>query len=446
MASPSDLIFHYVQQPWLLGLDPAQVQHRFQHYQADLAGLSGPEVILLTEADPTAFLAGLLAAIATPHTLILGNPRWSLAEWQQAIQLTHPTRYWPHPPIPVPPHPPLSLPSQPLILIPTSGSSGHLRFVTHTWATLSASVLGFQQFFQRSPLHACCVLPLYHVSGLMQVMRSLLTQGKLAIHPYKSLEAGILPPLDPTDYFLSLVPTQLHRLLAQPRMVDWLRCFHTILLGGAPPWPDLLAQGRQEGLPLSPTYGMTETASQIATQKPEDFLAGHAGYSLLPHAQITLAQQEPGSGAGLVQIQAQSLALGYYPDLLTDPCGFLTDDLGRWDAQGRLRIIGRASDKIITGGENVFPAEVEAAIRATGLVQDVAVLGMGDRQWGECVTALYVPSADDLTPAQMQAALQPYLSRFKQPKHWISVASLPRNAQGKLNRLTLKQLALARLA
>lgn len=441
MATP--LLPQALDRDWLIGLDSARFKAHLQQRLTELASLPASSSILLAETDPAHFLASFFATVITHHTAILGNPHWSPQEWFQAIALTTPTLTLTdiplinpstHPllsPRPCPPAPRLP---RPLILIPTGGTSGKIRFATHTWDTLNASVWGFQQFFERSPIHSCCVLPLYHVSGLMQVLRSLLTHGTLAVHPFKTLEAGILPSFDPTDFFLSLVPTQLQRLLQRPEMIGWLQQFHTILLGGAPAWPALLDQARPYGLRLAPTYGMTETASQIATQKPDDFLLNKTGYQILPHAHVAIE-------AEIVHIQATSLALGYFPALFKADQLFKTDDLGDLDEAGRLHLKGRASDKIITGGENVFPAEVEAAIRATGLVEDIAVVGVGDRQWGEVVTAVYVPTCPPVSPSEILATLTSHLSRFKHPKHWVAVSDMPRTPQGKLNRAMLQAIA-----
>lgn len=145
----------------------------------------------------------------------------------------------------------------------------------------------------------------------------------------------------------------------------------------------------------------------------------------LPHAQITIRSIATGEAlgvnqTGVVTIAASSLSLGYYPELFSDSA-FSTDDIGWLDERGYLHIVGRQSDKIITGGENVFPAEVEAAILATGLVQDVGVIGVSDRQWGEAIAAAYVPTAGNLPVTRLKAALEGRLSKFKLPKHWISV-------------------------
>jgi len=267
-------------------------------------------------------------------------------------------------------------------------------------------------------------LPLYHVSGLMQFLRSLLTNGEFVISSSKNLNFSVI---NPSKFFLSLVPTQLQRLLQNSSSTSELSQFQTVLLGGAPAWAELLKTARHHQIRLAPTYGMTETASQIATLKPDDFLQGKTGCGqVLPHAQISIAEN------GAIAIQSQSLALGYYPQLFSTSL-FQTDDLGYFDAAEYLHIVGRSSQKIITGGENVFPAEVEAAIRASGLVEDVYVLGLAEPHWGEMIVAVYVPVNARVTVLMMQIFLDQELSKYKHPKQWIRIEKLPRNAQGKVN-------------
>ncbi len=404
-------------------------------------------VILLAESDPLHFLAKFIAACATDCHLFLCNPTWTDPEWAQVFALVQPTLIYEKSTL-SPRVVALSSPdtrpaildhNPPLICIPTGGSSGTIRFAMHTWDTLMASVIGFQQYFGVEQIHSCCVLPLYHVSGLMQFLRSLTSGGKLALISDKTLESSPLP-FDPADCFLSLVPTQLQRLLGSPLLAH----FKTILLGGAPAGAALLEQARRLNIPLAPTYGMTETASQVATLKPMDFLQGITGCGQpLPHAHITIRKLTTGrvlagNQTGGVTIASASLALGYYPKLFNDSA-FATDDIGWLDERGFLHIVGRQSDKIITGGENVFPAEVEAAILATGWVQDVGVIGVSDRHWGEAIVAVYVPIDINLTVITLKAALESRLSKFKRPKHWVAVDQLPRNAQGKLNRQELRR-------
>ena len=453
-ADPLTYLRQRLTDDWLIGASSLEftelTQQRLQELKLNTISGTQPS-ILLTETSPARFLAGLIAACGTGCPVFLGNSRWAEAEWQQALDLAQPDVIWGAQPLGAastnrsgP-----AVAAQPgWIMIPTGGSSGQVRFAIHTWETLMAAVEGFRQHFQVEQVNSCCVLPLYHVSGLMQAMRSFTSGGQLAIAPSKTLEAGILPVVNPANWFLSLVPTQLQRLLDQPHLAGWLPRVQTILLGGAPAWPQLLADARQRRLRLAPTYGMTETAAQIATLQPDDFLRGVQGCgSLLPHAQIEIRPQglETMTGSpslGRIVVRAESLYLGYFARQHVASQSLATDDLGYLDEQGHLHLVGRSSDKIISGGENIFPAEVEAAIRATGLVADVAVVGLPDRQWGEVVVAVYVPEESiQPTAAELKAALQDSLSPYKQPKRWVGVEGLPRSPQGKLNRIQLRQLA-----
>ena len=118
----------------------------------------------------------------------------------------------------------------------------------------------------------------------------------------------------------------------------------------------------------------------------------------------------------------------------------ITDDLGFFDDAGYLRIIGRNSHKIVTGGENVFPTEVESAILATGLVKDVCVIGIPDSKWGQAVTAIFVPNASEMDFDLIRNKLQSYLAPYKIPKHGIALPSLYRNAQGKIDYYRMRTL------
>jgi O-succinylbenzoic acid--CoA ligase len=307
-------------------------------------------------------------------------------------------------------------------------------------------VQGFTEYFQLQQVNSFCVLPLYHVSGLMQFLRSFTTGGKLVILPFKTVESYQTPAIQPAKFFISLVPTQLQRLLQNDELAQWLAQFQTVLLGGAPAWKQLLEKARFHNIRLAPTYGMTETASQIATLKPDDFLQGKTNSGeILPHAQVTIYHQKGEvlnpNQIGNITIQAKSLALGYYPHAWEIQGYLQVDDLGFIDAQGYLNIIGRSSDKIITGGENVYPAEVESAIRETQMVVDVCVIGVPDKHWGQTLTAIYIPPDANTSILEIETLLKQKLSKFKVPKHWICLDDLPRNAQGKINRQALQQIA-----
>jgi O-succinylbenzoic acid--CoA ligase len=226
---------------------------------------------------------------------------------------------------------------------------------------------------------------------------------------------------------ISLVPTQLQRLLALPAAVTWLRGFRLIFVGGGPVWPELADAAAKAELPVSLSYGLTETAAMVTALRPAEFLAGaRSSGSALPHARVTV------DGDGAVTVAGESVFRGYFPDE-SAARAFPTDDLGRLDEQGHLHLLGRRDAVIITGGKKVQPAEVEAALRASGEFSDVAVVGLPDPEWGNIVVACYPAGGRVPDLARMPAALAG-LAAFKRPKRYIALADWPRNAQGKLNR------------
>lgn len=402
-----------------------------------LMQLSNPKIII-AERSPVRFLGSFIAACAAKCPVFLCNPDWGKDEWEQVFNLVQPDIVLGvnhnFSKSPIINH---ELPITNSIMIPTGGSSGKIKFAIHTWQTLTASVQGFTEYFSIDSVNSFCILPLYHVSGLMQFMRSLTTGGKLVISTSKKLENCQIPNIKTEEFFISLVPTQLQKLLQNIELTQWLSKFSTVLLGGAPPWEELLEKARFHQIRLAPTYGMTETASQIATLKPDEFLKGKFNSGkILPHAKIIIDNQ-PGN----INIQSQSLALGYYPQIWENRNNFVVDDIGFLDNQDYLHIIGRNSDKIITGGENVYPTEIESAIRKTQMVIDVCVIGIADKHWGQALTAIYTPKNKNISHIEIQNQLKNQLSKFKIPKYWISLANLPRNVQGKINRQQLQKIA-----
>jgi O-succinylbenzoic acid--CoA ligase len=299
---------------------------------------------------------------------------------------------------------------------------------------LTAAVRGFCAHFGLTRVNAVDVLPACHVSGLMARVRCAETGGRHVAWSWKRLEAGERPELDATqgEWVLSLVPTQLQRLLAAPAAVAWLRGFKVIFVGGGPVWPELAAAAAQAGLRLSLSYGMTETAAMVAALRPEEFLAGARSCGrVLPHATITL------DADGRVGIAGESVFLGYGMSERTEEI-FWTEDLGRWNERGHLEILGRRDAVIITGGKKVQPQDVEAALRASGEFSDVAVIGVPDAEWGEIVVACYPAGGREPDLVRAVAGLHGAMK----PKRFLAVADWPRAAQGKINRAQLKTLAL----
>jgi O-succinylbenzoic acid--CoA ligase len=404
-----------------------------------------PRQLLLMEPDPVSFLAAYCAAQLGGWSVVLGNPAWSAREQNEALQqiqsgyLLRQGEF-----SAFGSGAPLIQPSQPWILIPSGGSSGTLKLAIHTRTTISAAVQGFQHHCSLRQISSLCVLPPYHVSGLMQFERAWQTGGKLHLQDWKDLQLGKSLEWDPASYCLSLVPTQLQRLLPQPQIRSWLCRFALILLGGGPTWSALLNQAQTFALPIAPTYGMTETAGQIATLLPQQFLQGVRGCGqVLPHASITILdpQGTPGiqGSTGRIGVQSQSLALGYYPQLWPTHHLWISGDMGYVDKTGELHVVGREQDLIISGGEKIWAPEVADVLLATGLVADVCVLGLPHPVWGEEVVAAVVPTQPSLVPAQLEKFLRSSLVAYKHPKRWLLLPEIPRNPQGKVNRRQIQQ-------
>jgi O-succinylbenzoic acid--CoA ligase len=269
----------------------------------------------------------------------------------------------------------------------------------------------------------------------MAWLRCVLTGGEYRPFDWKSVETGMPAELPgrPEGWVVSLVPTQLERLLRRAESVAWLRQFRIICLGGGPASSALLAQAAMHRLPLSPGYGMTETAAMITALRPPEFLAGaRSSGPALPHATVKI------SAEGAVILGGESLFRGYYPGW-RDEGDLVTADAGWLDAQGDLHLRGRRDAAIITGGEKVDPAEVEAALRGTGEFTAVVVLGVADPEWGEAVVAAY-PAADRPDLARVRETVGRQLTPAKRPKRFVPLADWPENAQGKVDRARLREL------
>jgi len=263
-----------------------------------------------------------------------------------------------------------------------------------------------------------CPMPLAHVGGLSIQLRSAIYATTVVLlgrfETGRCLEALMDPEQRIT--LVSLVPTMLERLLdAGLREPPTLR---RVLLGGGPIAATLLERATAAGVSVSPSYGMTETCSQIVTDAVP-----------LLGAELRIADD------GELLVRGPSVAAGALA-----PDGWLhTGDLGALDQRGRLSIVGRKADTIISGGENVAPAEVEAVLLEHPGVLDAAVVGRADPEWGEAVVALIVPeSGESIDEVALRAHCARRLAAFKVPKRFEPVPALPRGPTGKLLRRELR--------
>jgi O-succinylbenzoic acid--CoA ligase len=304
----------------------------------------------------------------------------------------------------------------------TSGTGGEPKPVELTLRNHVASALASAWNLGVDPGDRwLCVLPLFHVGGLSILIRSAL-YGTTAVLPPRFEAAQVVAELTAGRVTLtSLVPTMLHRL--RESGLEKAPALRAALLGGGPLPDELLGWAHERGLPILPTYGMTETASQIATASIDDPRGGMRGARALPGVEIEIA------AAGEILVRGSMVAPGELA-----PDGWLhTGDLGTLDADGRLRVTGRIGDVIVTGGENVSPELVERALLMHPAVADAGVVGVPDREWGEAIFA-YVVLIDDATEEELVSHCRERLARAAVPKRIEQVVGIPRSPAGKLLR------------
>ena len=312
----------------------------------------------------------------------------------------------------------------------TSGTSGEPRPVSLTYGNFLFSAVGsaFNLGVDPRDRWLCC-LPLSHVAGLSIILRSVIYGTTAVLMDRFETEQVATTLVNGDISVVSLVPTQLIRLLEAEADLSQPRA---LLIGGGPVPPDALRQALERGATVVQTYGLTQTCSQVTTLAPEDAerKVGSAGRPLLTtHVRIE---------EGEILVQGPTVSRE-----ALDADGWLrTGDLGRIDEEGFLYVTGRKSEVIVTGGENVMPAEVEAVLVSHPAVADAAVVGRPDPEWQEAVHALVVlGDGAEASEEELRAHCADSLAGFKVPKRFDFVSSLPRTASGKLLRGQLPELA-----
>ncbi len=335
-------------------------------------------------------------------------------------------------------------------VIYTSGTTGlpkgaFLTWGNHWWSAVgSALQLGLDAHDRW-----LAPLPLFHVGGLAILMRSVIYGIPAIIHEQFD-PAQVNQAIDEEGVtIVSVVATMLERMLAGRGDHPYPATFRCALLGGGPAPRPLLEACARLGVPVSQTYGLTEAASQVATLPPQDALRklGSAGKPLLP-TELRIERDDavvtPGE-VGEIVVRGPSLTPGYLdrPEATARAWRggwFHTGDLGRVDGEGYLYVLDRRDDLIISGGENIYPAEVEAALLAHPAVVDTGVVGVPDARWGQVPVAVVQRRAGmAATAEELVAHCAERLAGYKVPKaiHWQE--SLPRNAAGKLLRRVVRE-------
>ncbi|MGH3865557.1 MAG: o-succinylbenzoate--CoA ligase [Pseudonocardiaceae bacterium] len=324
------------------------------------------------------------------------------------------------------------------VVLGTSGSTGQPKWVQLGAAALGASAAATQARLG-GPGQWLLALPAQHVAGLQVLVRAALAGSRPAV---LDLRGGFDPAAFGTAAqrltseagrcYTALVPTQLARLLSTDP--EPLAGFDAVLLGGAAAPEELLRRARAAGVHVVSTYGMTETA-------------GGCVYDGWPLDGVGIRVDPDGR----IEVRGPLLTTGYL-DAPEDTAAalrdgwFRTSDLGRLDGQGRLQVLGRADDVIITGGLNVAPAQVEAVLSGLPGVAAACVVGLPDPDWGERVTAVVIPAdpGQPPDPDALRVAARRLLTGAQVPKEIILFDALPLRGVGKPDRGALRTILAAR--
>ena len=343
---------------------------------------------------------------------------------------------------PAPPTPYAAFPDVCALLL-TSGSTGAANAFGFTRAAFAASAAAVAHRLDLTPDDRWALsLSLGHVGGLSLVVRAVMTGASVRLWPSFDADALARAIIRQQVTHLAVVPVMLRRLLARLAgrpIPPSLRC---VLVGGAAASPALLDDAWAAGLPIATTWGMTETASQVATAPP-DLARRHPGTAGRPLRGIDVRT----SAGGALQVRGPTLATvavagrGASPQALPrDPGGwFTTRDLGRADSGGLIWIEGRADAIIVSGGLNVSPGEVERVIEALPGVRDAVVFGVPDEEWGEVVAAVVEADPGVLTAGDVDRHCRERLARGRCPSRIVVVDALSRTWTGKVMRASVQE-------
>lgn len=351
------------------------------------------------------------------------------------------------------PEPPSRIdPESPMVLVPTSGSSGLRKIVVLSRQTLQASASASHENLPLSALDRWLLcLPLAHVGGLSILTRSL--QAGSAVVLFEPGPAGLLAAraelarcLERSQATLiSLVPSVLDSLLELGPDWRFPKSVRAVLVGGASTPEQLLERAHQRGVPILTTYGLTEASSQATTTRlgrtPGVWQGIVGSGHPLPGIELAIGSDQR------IRLRGPMLCAGTLgPEKSVDSEDWLaTDDLGMLGPDGELFVLGRASDRLLTGGENVDPLVVEASLQSLEGVRAACVFGVPDPRFGEIVACALVVAETSFHERQLTPALSERLAAHERPRRLALLEELPLNASGKVDRNRVRQLAIERL-
>ena len=327
---------------------------------------------------------------------------------------------------------PVLRPGDDALIVYTSGTTGAPKGAVHTHGSLHAGVTALVGAWEWGPADRLVLaLPLFHVHGLCAGLFGALTAGGSAVVFDRFDETAVLDTAPSCSMFFG-VPTMYHRLAATGR-ISALASHRLCVSGSAPLAADLWRSMAADGVRVLERYGMTETLLTLSNPLAGERRPGSVG---VPLPGVEAAIDEPDTqGVGELLVRAPSVCRGYWGRDAPPPGSwFATGDLVSMSDDGYVTIRGRRTELIITGGHNVYPAEVEAVLARHPGVQEVAVVGVPSEEWGESVVA-FVVGDPDVSSLRAHAAAE--LAPFKCPREVRLVDALPRNAMGKVVRARL---------
>ncbi|WP_146550970.1 o-succinylbenzoate--CoA ligase [Rummeliibacillus sp. SL167] len=293
-----------------------------------------------------------------------------------------------------------------------------------------------------------CAVPLFHISGFSMLCKCLLHGVRLELYTKFDVKKIVDQLVDGTVTRMSVVAVTLERILTELERRDKYvsNRFQTMLAGGGPVPIDYLKRAIERKIRVSQTYGMTETASQTSTLSSEDALRkiGSAGKPLFFN-QIRIDGANQPFEQGEILIRGAHVTPGYVGRFAHKPSqknGWLhSGDIGYLDEEGYLFVVDRRSDLIISGGENIYPAEIENVLISHPSVREAGVCGIEDEKWGQVPNA-FVVLKNDVTTEELVVFCKEHLAAYKVPKKIYIVKELPRNGSNKLLRRKLQELIL----